>query len=227
MAVKLEILILTMPTREKYLARILDCLSPQITPEVKISIRMCDPKYTLGENREMMRRASIGEYIAFVDDDDIVACDYVKTILPLLDGVDIIGFECQVYVDGELDPHRDLHTITAGTWYNTDTTFYRDISHLSPIRRDLALAAPMEGGHGEDGRWADKMRALHILKTEHFIEGKIMYYYLFRNGKNRGPRCPHCGRNECTVMVEAGVHCNGCGIEFDPREVTQKSCLWE
>jgi hypothetical protein len=226
-AIKLEILILTMQTREKYLARILDCLQPQVTPEVKVTIRMCDPNYTLGENREMMRRASVGEYICFVDDDDVVPCYYVNTILPLLDGVDIIGFEAQLYVDGELDPHRDLHTITAGSWYNTETTFYRDISHLSPIRRELALAAPMEGGHGEDGRWADKMRTLGVLKTEHYIQDKIMYYYLFRNGKNRGPKCPHCQRNDCTVMVEAGVHCNGCGTLFDPREVTQKSCLWE
>lgn len=226
MAIKLEILILTMKTREKYLRRILDCLEPQATPEVKITVRMCDPNYTLGENREMLRRASVGEYIAFVDDDDVVACDYVETLLPLLNGVDIIGFECQLYVDGKLDMHRDFHTITAGSWYNTETAFYRDISHLSPIRRELALMAPMEGGHGEDGRWADKMRALGVVKTEHYVD-KIMYYYLFRNGKNRGPKCPHCQRNDCTVMVEAGVHCNGCGQLFDPREVTQKSCLWE
>lgn len=226
MAIKLEILILTMSTREKFLRRILDCLEPQLTPEVKITIRLCDPMLTLGENREVMRQASVGEYIAFVDDDDVVACDYVKTILPLLDGVDIIGMECQLYVDGELDPHRDFHTITAGSWYNTETAFYRDISHLSPIRRDLALAAPMEGGHGEDGRWADKMRALGILKTEHYIADKIMYYYLFRNGKNRGALCPNCGREDSTVMVEEGTHCNGCGILFSRRPVTQKSCLW-
>jgi hypothetical protein len=223
-AIKLEIMILTMKTREKYLARILDCLEPQLTPEVKVSIRVCDPLYTLGENREMMRRASVGEYICFVDDDDCVACDFVKTILPLLDGVDIIGYECQLYTDGHLDPHRDFHTITAGSWYNTETAFYRDISHLSPIRRDLALLAPMEGGHGEDGRWADKMRALGVLKTEHYID-RVMYYYLFRNGKNRGAICPKCGRDS-TVMVEVGTHCNACGEIFNLRDAEQKSCLW-
>lgn len=226
MAIKLEILILTMKTREKYLARILDCLEPQLTPEVKITIRLCDPEYTLGENREMMRQASTGEYIAFVDDDDAVPCYYVSAILPLLDGVDIIGFECQLYVDGTLDTKRDYHTITAGSWYNTPTAYFRDISHLSPIRREIALASPMEGGHGEDGRWADRMRALGVIKSEHYID-RIMYHYLFRNGKNRGPKCPHCQRDDCTVMVEQGVHCNGCGTLFAPRAITQKSCLWE
>lgn len=214
-----------METRKQFLIRILDCLEPQLTPEVKVTVRVCDPMLTLGENREVMRQASVGEYMAFVDDDDVVACDYVKTILPLLDGVDIVGFECQLYVDGELDPHRDYHTIAAGSWYNTETAFYRDISHLQPIRRDLALAAPMEGGHGEDGRWADKMRALGIIKTEHYIADKVMYYYLFRNGKNRGAICPNCGRDS-TVMVEAGTHCNACGSLFSPRSATQKSCLW-
>jgi hypothetical protein len=226
MAIKLEIMILTMPTRDQFLTRLLACLEPQWTPEVKITIRMCDPNYTLGENREIMRQESVGEYICFVDDDDIVPNYYVSTILPLLDGVDIIGFECELSVDGIIDPKRDYHTITAGSWYNAENAYYRDISHLSPIRRELALLAPMEGGHGEDGRWADKMRALGVLKTEHYID-KIMYFYLFRNGKNRGPKCPHCERNDCTVMVEAGVHCNGCGKLFDPRAVTQKSCLWE
>jgi len=225
MAIKFEIMILTMATREKFLARMLDCLEPQLTPEVKVTIRLCDPQYTLGENREMLRRASVGEYIAFVDDDDVVACDYVKTILPLLDGVDIIGFECQLYVDGILEEKRDYHTITAGSWYNTDTAYYRDISHLQPIRREIALAASMEGGHGEDGRWADKMRALGVIKTEHYIPDKIMYYYLFRNGKNRGAICPKCGRDS-TVMVEEGTHCNGCGTLFSLRPKTQKSCLW-
>lgn len=224
MAIKLEILILTMKTREKFLARILDCLEPQVTPDVRVTVRVCDPALTLGENREAMRRESVGEYICFCDDDDIPACDYVKTILPLLDGVDIIGFECALYVDGTLDPKRDYHTITAGSWYNSETAYYRDISHLSPIRREIALASPMEGGHGEDGRWADRMRALKVIKTEHYID-KVMYYYLFRNGKNRGAVCPHCGRDS-TVMVEIGTHCNACGSIFNPRDGSQKSCLW-
>lgn len=221
---KFEILILTMPTREKYLARIMDCLEPQLTHEVSVTVRVCDKDFTLGENREAMRQAATGDYICFIDDDDLVPCDYIARILPLLDGVDIIGFECQLFVDGELDTKRDYHTITAGSWYNTDTAYYRDISHLSPIRREVALAAPMEGGHGEDGRWADKMRALGVIKTEHYID-RVMYYYLYRNGKNRGAICPKCGR-DATVMVEIGTHCNACGHVFDMRKVTQKSCLW-
>lgn len=224
-AIKLELMILTMTTRTHFLARLLKCLEPQMTPEVKITIRTCDPQYTLGENREMLRRSTVGEYIAFIDDDDLVAPDYVSSILPLLDGVDIIGFECKLSFDGIPEPKRDYHTITAGSWYNTDTAFYRDISHLQPIRREIALAASMEGGHGEDGRWADKMRALGVVKTEHYID-KIMYFYEYRSFKNRGPKCPRCERSDCTVMVEAGVHCNGCGHLFEPRPVTQKSCLW-
>jgi hypothetical protein len=138
--------------------------------------------------------------------------------------VDIVGFECSLFVDGELDPKRDYHTITAGSWYNSETAYYRDISHLSPIRREIALASPMEGGHGEDGRWADRMRALGVIKTEHYI-GRVMYFYLFRNGKNRGAICPNCGRDS-TVMVEIGTHCNACGHIFNLRDASQKSCLW-
>ena len=186
---------------------------------------MCEREFD--DNDKIFRHSSGNDAycdVCFVDDDDVVPCYYVSTILPLLDGVDIIGFEAQLYVDGDLDPHRDYHTITAGSWYNTEDAFYRDISHLQPIRREVALAAPMEGGHGEDGRWADNMRALKVIKTEHYID-KIMYYYLFRNGKNRGAICPFCGRDS-TVMVEVGTHCNSCGRIFNLRDASQKSCLW-
>lgn len=216
-----DILILTMPTRKEFLRRLLTFLNPQLVPQVRVLIRMCDPHLTLGENRELLRRESSAEYISWVDDDDLISPHYVRKILPLLDGVDQIGFECEVWKDSVRVPKRDFHTLSAGSWHDTESSYYRDISHLQPMRRELSLLEPMEGGHGEDKRWADRMRGK--VNTEHYIDD-IMYYYLFRSNKTFAEPCPKC-KGTITAKLEDRTQCNQCGnqFEFSPR---QKSCLW-
>jgi len=49
----------------------------------------------------------------------------------------------------------------------------------NPIRRELALLVPFEGGRGEDFSWAERLRATGRVKTEHFIP-EVMYHYWFR-----------------------------------------------
>lgn len=219
---KLSILTLTMPTRTSFLAKLKSNLAPQLTPEVEWLVRICDPKYSLGENRDMLRRCSRAEYISWIDDDDRVSDDYVSSILPLLDGVDQIGFEVELWADGVKDPKRDIHSLSMWGWFDTPTHYNRDISHLQPMRRELALSEPMEGGHGEDKRWADRMRGK--VKTEHYID-KVLYYYLFRSGKDRASKCPRC-QSVMTVHLATNDWCNQCGNEFSPHD-TQKSCLWD
>jgi len=50
------------------------------------------------------------------------------------------------------------------------------------MRRELALQVPMSGWPGEDNRWADAIRELRIVKTEHYIN-QTLYYYLTRTHK--------------------------------------------
>ena len=219
-----DILILTMPTRKDYLNRLLKVLRPQVQkyPEVAILIRTCNPLMPLGENREFLRCGSLADYISFVDDDDLVASDYVSRIHPLLDGVDQIGFEVEVSVDGIKSPKRDIHSLREPGWFDTPTHFNRDISHLNPMRRELALLEPMEGGHGEDSRWSSRMRGK--VHTEHYIDA-ILYYYLFRTRKDRAEICPRCA-SPMTCRLETESHCNKCGNRFNPSE-PRKSCLWD
>lgn len=187
---KLEILILTQRSRHLFLSQLLSLLEPQLSAlglrkfdQVDIRIEH-DEKFPssmgVGDKRECIRRKASGDYIAWVDDDDLVPPYYISSILPLLDGVDIIGWEQEVYKDGVKTRERDFHTISAPGWFN-DANFHRDISHQQPIRRELALLHPMSGGVGEDARWAEAMRG--SVKTEHYID-RIMYYYFWRTEKN-------------------------------------------
>jgi hypothetical protein len=184
---------------------------------------MCDPTYTLGENRDMLLRSSQSEYVAFFDDDDFPDAHYLETILPLLNGVDYIGFQVQCYINAMRLPKKTYHSLAYGSWLENDDGFYRDISHINPMRRELALAEPFEGGHGEDVRWADRMRKRGVLKTEHVIP-QVMYHYYFRSQKNRGEPCSNC-QSESTVIVEQGTWCNGCGILCEVH-APRRSCLW-
>ena len=128
-----------------------------------------------------MIEGAMSEYICFVDDDDLVADDYVSTILPLLDR-DYVGFRVQCYMDGA-PFSKTFHSLKYDRWWNDEHGYYRHISHLNPIRRELALLAPMEGGVGEDHRWADRLYATGKVRTEHFID-RVMYHYYSRIVKN-------------------------------------------
>src|SRR6266403_1909804 len=105
-----------------------------------------------------------------------------------------------------------------------------DISHLNPIRRELALQAKMSGGFGEDERWSTQLRNLGIVKTEHYIP-EVMYFYFYRGSKTdhvqpvdqirrtnlpdllvgqRLPVCPKCG-STATGLAGGMRRCNQCG----------------
>lgn len=222
---KLEILVLTMFSRHDFLNRLHRVLDPQLDWKNSGSYyRLCDPQYSLGENRDMLRRCSHAEYIVFIDDDDMIPADYVSTILPLLDGVDYVGYDVQCSIDGKPLDRVTRHSLKYGGWYEDENGYYRDISHINPIRRDLALLEPMEGGHGEDKRWADRMRARGVLKTEHYIP-RVMYQYLFRSEKHYTETCPQCG-SKSVVKLEQTSFCNGCAFQFNPVPEVRKSCLW-
>lgn len=189
-------LIVTLPSRHEFLGQLLAILEPQVIAlgvrkfdQVDIRISASDIDLPVGDRREALRQRATGEYICFLDDDDLVSPNYIARIMPLLDGVDQVGFE----VEGWNDHTKMLptyHSLKYGKWTNPvngrmglEGAYCRDISHLNPMRRELALRAPIAGGFGEDCRWANELRALDVVKTEHYID-EVMYYYLWRGGKN-------------------------------------------
>jgi glycosyltransferase involved in cell wall biosynthesis len=181
---KWDLLVLSQPSRIRFLWQLLEILKPQIHAKpVEIKIRQFDPAISLGENRNILRRQSTAEYVSFLDDDDLVTNDFVAKILPLLDGVDQVSFNCLIYRNWTKLPMA-YHSLKYGNWFQDDNGFYRDISHIASVmRRELAIRVPMEGGIGEDWRWSQEMRKLGIVKTEHHVE-EPLYHYIERHQKN-------------------------------------------
>lgn len=171
---KWTIAILTVPQRAGEYNRLLDCLWPQVCdPTLDIEIMTCNMPGTISEKRQWCLDTAQGEYFNFIDDDDLVADDYVETIYPLLDGVDYIGFQLQLYWDG--CPMRPtFHSLRYDRWFEDGMGYYRNVSHLNPIRTEIARKGRFEGGFAEDRRWAEQVDP----KTEHYID-KVMYHYLY------------------------------------------------
>jgi len=179
--VKWSILILTIPERAHLLARLIQCLMPQVSghKDIEVLVKTFDTKRGIGDNREALRQMASGEYINFIDDDDLVASDYVAQIYALLDGVDYVSFPVQMYTDGE-PSWKFTYSLGCPGPYGA-MALWRDLSHLHPMRRELSLAVPMEGDRLEDLRWVNRLREEGIVRTEHNIpEPLYHYYYLTR-----------------------------------------------
>jgi len=179
---KLEILILTLPQRKCFLEQVLRIFDHQCGPGKGASYRvmMHDPdRMAVGDAKQQLKEASTGEYICFFDDDDLPAPDYVDRIVELLDR-DYVGFQVQCYDNFERRKPT-FHSIRYDGWSEDDDGYYRGISHINPMRRELSLAVRIEGAltdkSGEDYRWAMEMSRQGIVKTEQYIPAVMYHYY--------------------------------------------------
>ena len=69
-----------------------------------------------GAKRNKLLLQAKGDYIAFVDDDDMVSDDYVSKILKAIEtNPDCCGLEGIITTDGN-NPHLFIHSVTCGSW---------------------------------------------------------------------------------------------------------------
>lgn len=142
----------------------------------------------LAQIRQALVEAAGSFYVSFVDDDDWVPEFYVEKVLGAAGDYgaqfeawpDYIGWRMQHYSDGH--PSKPTyHSLAYGKWYDDSRGYYRDVSHLNPIRRELALQADFRGGNPpEDVSWADQMRGL--LRTEVVIPPEHVMYHYYSSG---------------------------------------------
>lgn len=170
---KWTIAILTMEGRETDYERIMGMLAYQGGGGRDIEILVAAQPWSVAEKRQWCLDNAQGEYFNFIDDDDLIARDYIDRIYPLLDGVDYIGFRMQLFWDGRrMKP--TFHSLRYPDWSEDENGYYRNVSHLNPIRTEIARQGRFEGGYGEDRRWAEQVSP----KTEHFID-EPMYFYFY------------------------------------------------
>lgn len=165
------IAILTIPERKTDLTRIRGILKYQIGSRDDIEVLIADQDWGIGKKRQWCLNNAAGKYICFVDDDDLVAHDYIDTIYPLLDGVDYVGFQVQHYLNGHKSKPT-YHSLKYDGWSDDAEGFYRDVSHLNPMLTEIARQGRFDRDYGEDKAWAEQVHP----KTEHYID-RVMYGY--------------------------------------------------
>ena len=160
---KLSILICSLENRKSLLNRLL--------------VETDGGQLTTGGKRNLLLTKAVGDYVAFVDDDDLVSDNYVQLILQAIK----TGPDC-CSLTGQMTNKRGnfkfVHSLKYDHWFKDGQVYFRCPNHLNAVKRELALkTAFVELTVGEDKDYS--LRLQPLLKTEVQIDETI-YYYLTR-----------------------------------------------
>ena len=184
---ELSILILTLPTRIDSYARLIKSINQQVIENNLINrvqiLSLCDTKeISVGEKRNILLNKSIGKYVCFIDDDDVIAPNYLSAIMSALESnADVITFSGD-YVENEIRTPFSISMIHRGN-FNEQNMFYRLPNHLCPVKREIALNCQFTNKNfGEDSDYAEKIN-IHI-KNEYHIQDKL-YFYMYNSNTSQ------------------------------------------
>lgn len=176
-----DILICSIAHRTDMLSELLDEIGRQRTDGVGVHVFRDNLETTLSQKCHHLLHSSEADYVSFVDDDDMIMPGYVESIMAALrEQPDYVGFNVLYTINGAPNLPA-LHSLRHGGWHNGRDALYRDISHLNPIRRTLAIQSTWSGrdDHVCDYQWANGLRELGCVKTEVYIE-RDLYHYRWR-----------------------------------------------
>lgn len=182
---KLSILIPTIHTRRNtFLPRILEQLYSQYDKlteseqkQVEILVLMDNKTLVLGDKRNSLIELAQGKYVSFVDDDDRVSDDYIKSILDATnEDNDTITFNSEVRLNQEAS--KICYFSNKFKEDNNKPDLYeRTPNHICAIKRDIAKKVKFPSKiFKEDVDYSQKIRPL--IKTETKIP-RVLYYYDF------------------------------------------------
>ena len=180
----LSILICSVPRRRALLERLFDDLHTQIVaPNIATLVEICvdmREDVTVGEKRQALLERAHSAYVAFIDDDDGVAHDYVRRVFQAIvsnRGVDCVSLVGTITTDGR-NPQRFEHSIKHEKWETVGGVHLRSTNHLNAVKRELALKVGFVSKNvGEDFDYATRLRPL--LVTEASAGDEPLYYYWY------------------------------------------------
>jgi glycosyltransferase involved in cell wall biosynthesis len=183
----LSILILTLPTRIDSYSNLIKSLNNQVIQynlmhRVQI-MSVCDTKeISVGEKRNILLNQSCGRYVCFIDDDDLIASDYViKLINAIQSNSDVITF-CGDYVENTIRTPFSISMVHRGN-FNEPNMFYRLPNHLCPVKREIALNSMFtDKNFGEDSDYAERINSQ--IKNEFHIQEKL-YFYMYNESTSQ------------------------------------------
>lgn len=146
-----------------------------VNGESEIIFEKDNKELSIGAKRQNLLIRANGEYIVIIDDDDWIPDNYLATIMPLLTGVDCIGYLEECNIGGQ--KRRSIFSLAFTQWADNAAGYdhVRTPFYKSPMKTAIARQVGFQDiRYGEDVAFAREVYPL--LKTETFIN-EVMYYY--------------------------------------------------
>lgn len=174
---KLSILICTTSIRSEIIKGLLYELANQTIGKENLVEIIIDHHETnnVGTKRNNLLNEANGDYLIFIDSDDMISHDYVSKILAATEtNPDCIGISGTITFNGSNSKQWHISK-KYGHWHEKNNIYYRTPNHISPVKRELALKAGFpEISFGEDAVYSERL--LPLLKTEVIIPGNLYIY---------------------------------------------------
>lgn len=200
----LSILICTMPQRELLFKRLEAKLLPQLTSSVECIVHKDNGDISIGEKREKLKHEAKGEYIVYIDDDDLISRHYVRNILSTINTPyklkpDAIGIKGIYTMDGK-ERKRLYCSSIYKHWTDAGNKVYRPLNHLTPVKTELALQAPFPSiYYGEDRFYSEALKKLVV--TEIMAPG-YLYWYDYRPNNSQSVAMDIKDKNKGLKMLQ-------------------------
>jgi glycosyltransferase involved in cell wall biosynthesis len=147
-------------------------------------ISICDGKnVSVGYKRQKLLEAASGDFICYIDSDDMIAETYCIDIVTAIENninVDCVGFLINCDMEGKKE--NAISSNRYDDWCeNKDGFKYcRTIYHKNPVRRSIALQVGFEDKRfGEDYTYSVGLKKRGLINSESFIN-KVLYYYQYK-----------------------------------------------
>ena len=181
----LSVLILTIPSRAQYIAKLLASLDAQKEEGVEVIVNSDQRVKTIGAKRQEALAASKGLYVSFIDDDDRVSETFLFQILQATRfNPDVITFEQEAVINHSnpfkvrfsIDHPRNQPLSRRPDGNLAD--IQRKPFHMCAWRGDIARRHPFNDiSWGEDWAWCASMLSKDV-RTEYHIE-EVLHFYEF------------------------------------------------
>ena len=182
----LSVLILSIPSRlEKCLIPTYNRLLQQIGDEtcVEVLTFVDNKSMSIGEKRQALLQSARGKWVAFLDDDDAVAEDYISTLIETLRNkpADVVTFEQHCTVNGKEfkvdfrmgNPHEGLKQNADGSLGDIKRPPYHMCVWAAKIAKNVPFRAV---SYGEDIDWCSRMYP--FVTSETHLD-KVLHYYQY------------------------------------------------
>lgn len=137
---------------------------------------------TLGQKRNVLMDRCAGRYHCFIDDDDILAPDYLKTFVPMItSGRD---YDCAAFVGAHYQ--RGVftklfhHSMDYPAWAETPDRYIRTVSPMNLIKTDIVRQVRYKDiRNTEDHEFSKRLMASGLLKSEFRLNANHpIYHYI-------------------------------------------------